>query len=1016
VASSTLPGFQLSSSGQQVYYKPWTTNSLNLSGLAGHTVIIDFSSGDCGQGAHFGYGYIDMSCGLFQITASNCAGTSSYTTLSGPPGFQTYTWMDSTYSTVIGTGQSITIPVPAVNTKYNLVLTPYTGFGCPDTLSTRILLSSLTLTATPDTVVCKGAFLQLSAWASSNALPVAYLWAGPPGLSCSSCTSPTLTANASGSYVVTVTDQVGCFEKDTVNVGVSPQVTLTKQDVSCSGASTGSATLTPAGTVSGSSYSYSWNTTPVQTTASITGLVAGTYTATVTDTQRGCSLTVPVTITQPATPVVLNTTKSNVTCFGLNNGIISTSVTGGVPPYSYAWTGAANGTANGLYNLPAGTYNLNVTDLKGCIISTSVIITQPAQLTATMVKVRNVKCFGMANGKAYVVVVGGTFPYTYQWTGGAGTSDTATNLNAGTYTVNITDAKGCTTSASVTITQPQALSVSTTASSINCFGAANGSIASVVVGGTLPYSLAWNTVPVQSTGTISNLTPGTYTITVTDSQGCTASSTKSVSQPLAPLSLSVVSTKDVSCNGAADGSATLSLSGGTAPYSSTWNTVPTLSGLNQTALSGGTYKVVVVDAKGCSDSVLVIINEPAPLAISAADLTKSCSELSTGSAQATATGGTTPYTWQWNSVPVQTTPNLLGVSPGIYTVIVWDSKGCSGTATIPVGTFAKPDVAIGRDTLVCGKSSIRLHAIGAATYSWTPTFGLSCAACDTPLASFVGTRTFTVIGLSAAGCPDTATITIGMYTRTPVAVGPTLDLCKGQGAKLLAAGGVSYHWTPPAGLDDPDIAQPAVQVDTDTRYTVVITENPCFKDTLYQQVHIHSIPVVDAGADFQVLPGAQVTLLVRTDDANSVAWTPAENVACPSCPQTTALLSGKTTYTVTATSPWGCKASDEVTVNAACDGSVFYFPNTFTPNGDGDNDMFYPQGLGLKVVSLFRIYSRWGEVIFNAENIPANSPEAGWDGSFRGQQLKPDVYVYVAVTRCADGQAVEVKGDISLIR
>ena len=162
VASSSIPGFTLSGMGLNVYYKSWTTASLNLSGYAGRTVAVDFASGDCDLGAHFGYGYVDLNCGLFQIGYNACD-TASTVTLSAPPGFSSYSWRDSSTMSVVGTGQSITITRPATTTTYAVLLTPYTGFGCPDTLYTRVTINNLTVNATNDTNVCRNTTLHLNA-------------------------------------------------------------------------------------------------------------------------------------------------------------------------------------------------------------------------------------------------------------------------------------------------------------------------------------------------------------------------------------------------------------------------------------------------------------------------------------------------------------------------------------------------------------------------------------------------------------------------------------------------------------------------------------------------------------------------------------------------------------------------------------------------------------------------------------------------------------------------------------
>lgn len=219
VATSNLPGFTLSNQGSQIWYKPWTTASIDLSGLAGQTIIVDFATGDCDLGGHFGYGYIDMSCGLFQVLSAIC-NSSPTITLSAPPGFLNYTWYDSSMSQVIGSGQNVTINSPSQNTVYQVVLNPYQGFGCPDTLQTLVAVSNVNIAVSNDTVICKNTPFQLYANASGSSTFFNYQWSGTgvSQLSCTQCDTTTLIPVNSSTYYVNATDQYGCNSADSVQV------------------------------------------------------------------------------------------------------------------------------------------------------------------------------------------------------------------------------------------------------------------------------------------------------------------------------------------------------------------------------------------------------------------------------------------------------------------------------------------------------------------------------------------------------------------------------------------------------------------------------------------------------------------------------------------------------------------------------------------------------------------------------------------------------------------------------
>ncbi|MCF8428181.1 MAG: tandem-95 repeat protein, partial [Bacteroidia bacterium] len=298
-------------------------------------------------------------------------------------------------------------------------------------------------------------------------------------------------------------------------------------NVNCFGQSTGSATA--AGSQGTLPYTYSWNTSPVQTTATATGLAAGTYTCTITDF-RGCVTTVNATITQPIAALASTlVSQTNVLCYGNSTGAININVTGGTGAYSYVWTkngGAFAPTTQDLTGLGAGVYAVTITDANNCTTTRSVTITEPiAALTSSLVSQTNVSCFGGSNGEIDINVTGGTSPYAYVWTKNAGafapTTQDLTGLGTGVYAVTITDAHNCTTTRSVTITEPSAaLSAACSNISPTGFGTNDGSVSVVATGGTPTYGYLWSNS--ATTATVNGLATGTFSVVVTDANGCTA--------------------------------------------------------------------------------------------------------------------------------------------------------------------------------------------------------------------------------------------------------------------------------------------------------------------------------------------------------------------------------------------------------------------------------------------------------------------------------------------------------------
>lgn len=232
VASSSLPGFVASSLNFNVSYKTWSTATINLSGMNGRTIALDFASGDCDQGGHFGYGYIDLDCSLFAIENVVC-GNSPTSSMSAPPGFASYQWYDSTFTNLIDTARNITINTPSDRSRFYVVMTPYPGFGCPDTLSTVVRVSDLTIQSNADTSVCSSTsiLLQNTATARAEFLPLQYSWSPTTALSCTNCLNPIASPTSTTKYVFSVRDASGCLLRDTTTITIGLNVTNTQSNI-----------------------------------------------------------------------------------------------------------------------------------------------------------------------------------------------------------------------------------------------------------------------------------------------------------------------------------------------------------------------------------------------------------------------------------------------------------------------------------------------------------------------------------------------------------------------------------------------------------------------------------------------------------------------------------------------------------------------------------------------------------------------------------------------------------------
>ena len=317
----------------------------------------------------------------------------------------------------------------------------------------------------------------------------------------------------------------------TTCVPVSPNpitISSTTTNATCN-QNNGTATATPSGGTP--PYTYSWNTTPPQTTQTATGLAPGTYIVTITDAS-GCASGQDTVVILNSGGFTLSSAPTNVSCNGGSNGSATVTATGGNPPFTYLWNPSSQTSATAT-GLSAGTYTATVTDGNGCTDTVIITITQPPAITIQSGS-SNVLCPGGNSGSATAVVSGGNPGYTYSWAPGGQTSANASNLTAGTYTLTVTDASGCTLTSTVTITQPPPISLSTNVTNVQCNGGSDGSASASGSGGTSPYFYSWNTAPVQNTATATGLTAGTYIVTVTDAQNCTFTQSVTVTQPPPP--------------------------------------------------------------------------------------------------------------------------------------------------------------------------------------------------------------------------------------------------------------------------------------------------------------------------------------------------------------------------------------------------------------------------------------------------------------------------------------------------
>jgi hypothetical protein len=403
---------------------------------------------------------------------------------------------------------------------------------------------------------------------------------------------------AAGTYIITITDTNRCTGKDTVTITQPAPMIITSKitSSSCSGSNGTATVMVDSGGTS--PYSYFWSTGA--TTDTIMGLAVGSYTCNILDSNF-CIDSIAVIVTDSTTLAVSLINSANEKCYGNSVGLADYTVKGGKGPDTYSWapSGGTNTIASGL---TAGTYTFTAIDSVGCQAIGTVTITQPAMITDSMTNVRNVPCFGGANGRVTVGVNGGTSPYTYTWSTGATTSNITGA--AGTYSVLVTDANGCMDSASVNLTQPAtAVADSNMVVNLTCYDGNNGSAYVTAYGGTHPYTYAWSAGG-STTDSATGLAAGTYIVTIRDSNRCRLRDTITVTQPL-----SFIVANDTTMNSNPCGSAAwVKLLGSMSKYTFSWSSGQTTD--TATSLCNGTYYVSITDSTGCTVIDTLVINNP----------------------------------------------------------------------------------------------------------------------------------------------------------------------------------------------------------------------------------------------------------------------------------------------------------------------------------------------------------------------------------------------------------------------
>jgi gliding motility-associated-like protein len=805
-------------------------------------------------------------------------------------------------------------------------------------------------------------------------------------------------------------------------------VPYTVNPPSCAGATNARITVNPP--AGGGPYTYRVNGS-LRPSNVITGLSGGgTYQIDIT-AGAGCSASVIATIPQGSGTLSGFATVTNTTCTGLSNGTVTLTPTSGSGPYQYSMDNVNWQSSNVFQNLAPGHYSGWIREGVCTSVAFPVTVDEGNGLVVTGTTTP-ASCQGVNNGTVTIVMQNGTAPFTVALNAGTvltatGSSVTFNNVPAGSYNVMVTDANGCRTSApgfSVNVGAGGGFTATSAITNVSCFNGSNGSIAVTPAGGSGPYTFSLNTGAPQSGAasfTFNNLAANTYAVLVRDAVGCTFNlNNLQLTQPDV-LAIPAPAVQRPLCAGESNGTITVSPTGGTAPYTYSVNG-GAFQATNTFKVAAGNYTVRVLDGKSCGATLnnIIVADPPVLSATIAATTNATCEGGADGSIEVTASGGSSGYQYSIDGTTFQTS-NILRAKQGTYIVYVKDMNDCRvSVSNVIVGLTNTLTYTPQTDPApVCEGTSILLQINSNATaYTWSSS---QPAVISSPSLSGTAvqpkTNTVFTVNMQLGVCSAQDDVAVQVLAAPVADAGTGGEICFGQNYQLQGNGGVRYEWTPQRYLSDPYSSSPQVigPERTTTYSLTVIDANQC-RSLTPGQVTIRVIPPIRvniAPADTVVYAGAQFQYRVNSI-ATNYSWTPVTGLSNPNIanPVMTAPSNDGAVvqFKLDASTDAGCKGEGFATVRVY-KGPDVYVANAFSPNNDGKNDIFLPFPVGIRELGYFRVFNRWGQMMFSTKTL-----NQGWDGRFAGLEQPTGVYTWMIEAITQDGRKIAKKGTVTLVR
>jgi gliding motility-associated-like protein len=732
---------------------------------------------------------------------------------------------------------------------------------------------------------------------------------------------------------------------------------------------------------------------------------------------NGCSASSIITLSSSGTGITGSAVSTPTSCPGVSNGTISVTAASGLPPYSYALNGGSPQSSNIFTGVAAGSHSVIIRDAGGCPATVTVTVVSGTSLTGTA-NSTSTSCSGLNNGTVTAVATSGNPPYSYSLNGGVTYQSTATfsGLAPGSYSITIRENAGCTGTVTAVVLAGTNISSSVSVTNPACANSNTGVIIINPLSGNSPYQYSINGGTAQSSNIFSNLSPGIYSISITDNVGCTGTNNTTLTSNTAlAAQLSFLLPL---CNGAATGSININVSGGITPYQYSMNagaSYQTASTFN--TLAAGTYTIRIRDNAGCTKDTIVILTQPLPITASAISTDATCNG-NDGTITVTGSGGIPAYQYSISGPSgYQANPILTAPAVGPYSISVKDANGCIATTNTVVNYTDNMFLSLGNDTLICAEQSIVLQPNtnpGASVFQWTPANTLSSAFIKNPKAAPLSTTTY-ILNAQFGPCSRRDSITISVLKKPVADAGPAITICDNDSTLLTGSvsnnsGAVGYQWSPAETVLNATASSTIAFPTLTQLYVLSIKDNYGCNFLVKDSVTVTVRPPVPAFGGNDTTSVLNQPHQLMASGGSSYLWNPTANLDNPFSPSPIATLNADTRFIVLVTDVAGCTGSDTVLIKAYI-GPTYHVPNAFSPNGDGLNDVFRAIPVGITQTDYFRVFNRYGELIFET-----NQWMKGWDGTFKGKKQPTGVYVWIIKGKSRQGTTVEMKGTVMLVQ